>query len=872
MKYETIKYFLFFTCLIPQILSAQNTSVWNQSSGNTKLESKWAGIQIHRSELNKSVLDPFLRQASRKGESQISFLDPHGKEMVFTVQSSNLMSKGLQGKYPEIKTFKGVSSKGERVRFTITSAGMTGIVFTQEGTVVIEPESFESTSYVSYYKNEYLNANHYSDFIVEELENSSLENSPSSRVLSNDVFKKVAIGKQMKKYRIAIAAESGYTSLYGGKVKTIEAIVTTLDFITAIFEKELAVTFELIADNDQLVYSAGSDPYKDIPKVTQQLRVFNQEHLDEVIGFDNYDLGFLFTSTGKGLGAQASAGHVCRQFKAAAMADFSSFTKNLGVSYASLYVGHEIGHLFEALHSWSGRCSGTSSVAEASSFTIRDAYELGSGSTIMSYAGFCGDADIVPLSETGDYFHAISSTQILRYINEEIASCATQVETGNTPPTVQIPEGGFVIPINTPFALEANGEDTDDNTLTYCWEQFDQTLKQEYLKDHDFGPLLTREELEENPNATPEFIDAILALQDEQLASAFEGDGPLFRSFPPSLESLRYFPQIEEVLAGDLSSNVEVLPFKTRDLNFVVTVRDNLGGVTNELISFSSTDVAGPFEVTSAFTEPSYAGFSNVKLEWDVANTNNAPVNCQNVSILYSIDGGENFDVTLVQSTANDGSEIIRLPNLATSKARIMVKAVDNVFFNVNDTNFSVEPSEVAVPEASTALVGTRLSTAKVELTWEDNSDFEDGFIIERSHGDDSFEEIAKTTIDVNRYVDETINAGNSYAYRVAAYNIEGTSAYSNTIQLDANILSIPNTDQLAMLYPNPAHDELNLSPSLIYQAEQIRVVDLNGKTMLHYQVVSPIEKIDVSSLKQGMYLVVISTQDGESFRKFYKK
>ena len=43
--------------------------------------------------------------------------------------------------------------------------------------------------------------------------------------------------------------------------------------------------------------------------------------------------------------------------------------------------------------------------------------------------------------------------------------------TGNTPPEVTVPNGGFFIPIETPFRLEGSATDADGDDLKYCWEQ-----------------------------------------------------------------------------------------------------------------------------------------------------------------------------------------------------------------------------------------------------------------------------------------------------------------------------------------------------------------------------------------------------------------
>jgi hypothetical protein len=65
--------------------------------------------------------------------------------------------------------------------------------------------------------------------------------------------------------------------------------------------------------------------------------------------------------------------------------------------------------------------------------------------------------------------------------------------------------------------------------------------------------------------------------------------------------------------------------------------------------------------------------------------------------ISLSVDGGATFPYTLSESTANDGSESVRLPNVATTHARIRIEAVGNIFFDLTDADFAI----YAAPELS---------------------------------------------------------------------------------------------------------------------------------------------------------------------------
>ena len=79
---------------------------------------------------------------------------------------------------------------------------------------------------------------------------------------------------------------------------------------------------------------------------------------------------------------------------------------------------------------------------------------------------------------------------------------------------------------------------------------------------------------------------------------------------------------------------------------------------------------------------------------------------------------------------------------------------------------------------------GSLLSTAyagQLTLSWNDNSDNEEGFKIERSLDGSSFEQIATVGVNVATYTDDTVENNQSYTYRVRAFNQFGDSGYSNS-------------------------------------------------------------------------------------------
>ncbi|MDQ8183619.1 fibronectin type III domain-containing protein [Pelagicoccus sp. SDUM812005] len=109
-------------------------------------------------------------------------------------------------------------------------------------------------------------------------------------------------------------------------------------------------------------------------------------------------------------------------------------------------------------------------------------------------------------------------------------------------------------------------------------------------------------------------------------------------------------------------------------------------------------------------------------------------------------------------------------------------------------------------------LAFTANSHANAKLTWQDNSDNEDGFYIERSKNGGSFERIATLPANTTTFEDSDTQAGVRYRYRVQAFNSFGVSGYTNISLFELPIL-IKYEDWIAQFLSEQIPLDLPLPP-----------------------------------------------------------
>ncbi len=599
---------------------------------------------------------------------------PNGALGRFAVQSAPIMEPELAAKYPRIKTFvvKGIDDPTATGRLDLTPAGFHGYVQSAAGEFFIDPYAGgDVTHYISYMKPD---AQREPKQYVEAAPN---QTDPfGQRGIQST---QIDLGDVKRTYQIAMSATGEFTATQCAqpgaqctfddqtRETALAAIVTGMNRVTQIYEREFAVSFILANNTDELIFTdADNDPY------SEELELYTL--IDEFVGAADQELPISAYDLGHVLGGGENAGGgLAFPFTCDATESYLKLTgattidEPVGDPFWVDYVAHEIGHQFGADHSYNASAGGgcTSRVA---SF----AFEPGGGSTIMSYAGICEDQNIQ--NSVDGMFNAGAYVQIAQHITtEQGAGCEDQIVTGNSAPVVDA-GNDYVVPRDTPFVLTAVVEDAEQSAaeLTTSWEQY------------SLGA------------AWP--FESILPNTDQQDGST----RPILRVFAPSSSPERIVPSLANILDGTYENSGEDLPSINQVMTFRATVRDNAagsGGVSSDDMRLTVEQNAGPFRVTSHNTTETVEIIETntpIAINWDVAATDRPPVSCSSVTVSFSADGGQTFDYILKSETANDGAETVLVPSIlpVTSNGRIKVACTDNIFFDINKGNLEVVEGE----------------------------------------------------------------------------------------------------------------------------------------------------------------------------------
>jgi len=695
----------------------------------------------------------------------------------FKIRESSIFEKPLADKFPNIKSYTavGIDNANSYAKISLGLDGFHAVVFSPNGkTIYIDPYSRDNKDYIVYKTSD----------LKEEDVNFKCKIEETTKVQKfTNIQSKILTDGNLRTFRLALVCSGEYAQFHLNnqsiptsaneatkKEAVLSAMNTSMTRVNGVFEKDLAVTMVIVGNNDDVIFLdeatdgiTDGDPNAMIGEV--------QTIADSQIGTANYDIGHIFSIDGSGL---ASLGVVCRTGQKAR--GVTGRSSPIGDPYDIDYVAHEMGHQFGATHTQNNDCYRTNSTA----------VEPGSASTIMGYAGICSP-NVQSISDA--YFHAVSIAQ-MQVIIATSGSCATPISNGNNIP---LADAGinYSIPKATPFILKGSATDVDGTSaLTYNWEQID-------------NEAATMPPLSNNTG------------------------GPMFRSLPSTISPNRYMPALTTVLAGDTSSEWEVLPSIARDLNFSLLVRDNYnnGGGTSRDDMLVTVEDAEAFNVTSQNIPIIWDAGSSQTITWSKGTSDIAPINCQNVTIKLSEDGGLTFPIVLSANTVNDGSEVVIVPNNVTTQARIMIEAVDNIFYNINTVNFEIQSTVPSFILKNNSGDLSACNTINQTVDYTLNLDFINGFMETVSFATTGQPEGSSVT-----FSPSTINEDGNVIMSIS--NLDGIIAQDYTINIEGNSTSVnqnivvklgitdSDLETVILVSPTDGATGISLSDTLIWEAE----------------------------------------------------
>lgn len=721
-----------------------------------------------------------LNKKAKHQHQKIQLPNSKGGFSDFVIRETSNFETALSEKFPTIKSYsaQGITDPTAVARISIGTDGFHAVVFSgTEETLYVDPYTKDNKILITYNRND-LGSN--KDPFTCQVEAVSRRTNTQENTVQN------ANDGKLRTFRLALACSGEYAQFHlanqgvsptatvaDKKTAVLSAMNTTMTRVNGVFEKDLSVRMVLVATNDAIIFlNADSDGITegDPSEMIDEVQLI----CDTKIGNDNYDIGHVFSVGGGGI---AGFGVVCNAgYKAQGVTGSS---QPIGDPYDIDYVSHEMGHQFGANHTFNNSCDGNRWNASA--------IEPGSGSTIMAYAGICSP-NIQSNSDT--YFHAVSINQMWNNIQSS-ASCAVLTPTNNVAPTANAGQS-FSIPKSTPFVLKGSATDADgEASLTYNWEQIDTEI------------------------ATMPPVSS-------------NSGGPLFRSLPSKETPIRYLPELATVVAGNLGSTWELLPSVARDLNFSFLVRDNHAGGGSSarddvrIVVVDST----PFTVTAPSENVNWFVGSTQTITWEKGTTNTAPINCQNVNIKLSIDGGVTF-TTLKANTPNDGAEDIIIPNTPSTTSRIMVEAADNIFYNINTTNFTITLSDPTFLMSDTTGDQAVCNAPGTSVTYDFNFQYVNGFS----------ESVTLSAVNPPTGSKITFNPaiitsalGTSTTFTMTIANLENVPIGASTIRVKGTATTINKETPVVINVFSSTY------PSIILSSPVNSATDVNNKPVLSWE------------------------------------
>lgn len=334
---------------------------------------------------------------------------PEGGTAAFSVRRTEVMESALAAQHPEITTYAGISATDPQtsVAIDVTPMGLHAAVRGPQGQRAwyVDPayNLRGTTTHLSYYGAAVPRANQ--DFVERDVRD-------TRRILSAAPAKTAGQEVLRRDFRLALTSDPSYAA-YFGTDNVLAEKVTLINRVNQVYNDDLAIRLRLVNATDTLNLDTvaeatgangpcgsapcftppvGEDPGDadyapgDLDFCSGDTLARNRTVLGQLVGASNYDVGHI--ALGVNGGGVAYLGVTGLDYKGGGC---TGLPLPQGDFFAIDYVAHELGHQFNANHTFNGCGPGNRNGATS--------VEPGGGSSVMAYAGICGQDDLQPHSD-----------------------------------------------------------------------------------------------------------------------------------------------------------------------------------------------------------------------------------------------------------------------------------------------------------------------------------------------------------------------------------------------------------------------------------------------------------------------------------------
>ena len=613
--------------------------------------------------LNFSGLENKLQGAPHVSERKLSEVilvmpTSYGGKITFKFYENTVIHSNLEKKYPYIKTFVGIGVENPSYRSTIVL---------NNGRIIGSIESYKDPSHFKSYSENDRN-NGILVYSEKFLNQNTICKTNSSLIEQTREFPECIgsddpcypSGTELVTYRFAaMVTEAVNNEAADGTVDGgLTWLVGSVAYVNALYVRDVAFQLQIIENNDQLIFT-DSNP---APEAFKQDCGGGWADIGCELGVVDSVLDARIGSGGWDSGDEERVWDYGAVFDTGYPGGLAYCPGPTSAQVPSMWVfSHEVMHNFGSPHN----------------YCAEDGIRTSIGGTIMAHR----------VNETPNMFSTHSTEWALNY-QETVGpygnwwyhNGSNQEITSNIIPELILPSENITIPAGTPYVLEGSSDLLNEN-YTYNWESND-TADEQYSSDPD--------------------AETFLLPTQGSLSAPVSPHSQGFRRVFPDMNVLldnEYEKYGIDIYTG-VNQIVEKLPFATREMNMRLVVRTNdpyAGSLNHKNLKFFVDGTAGPFRVTSQMDSTLWFVGSEETITWDIANTNNLDgVNCQSVDIALSINGDENFDYIIAESIPNIGSFTFTVPpTIPTNSARLMVRANDNIFFDINNGKINIQNGNI---------------------------------------------------------------------------------------------------------------------------------------------------------------------------------